>query len=62
MLSISTKIYYNLKEKNYIMANEFPGEGYIEPILFEKKGNFYRIYKNKQGKMKSKKITIKDEK
>lgn len=58
----SSKIYYNFKEKYYIRANKFPGEGFLEPILYEKKGKRYRIYKNKHGKMKSKKITIKEAK
>ena len=57
---ISSKIYYNFKKNYYIKANKFPGEGFVEPILYEKKGKLYRIYKNKRGKMKSKKITIKD--
>ncbi len=56
----SSKIYYNFKENYYIRANRFPGEGFLEPILHERKGKLYRIYKNKRGKMKSKKITIKD--
>jgi len=46
---MSTKIYYNLKENYYIKASQFPGEGYIEPILFGKKGHFYRLYKNKHN-------------
>ena len=56
----TSKIYYNFKEEYYIRANKFPGDGFLKPILIEKKGKLYRIYKNKRGKMKSKKITIKD--
>ncbi|UYP43970.1 hypothetical protein NEF87_000255 [Candidatus Lokiarchaeum ossiferum] len=58
---MSAKIFYNLKKKIYVKAEEFPGDGFIKPILFEKNGEFFRKYKNKRGKTKVTKIKVRNQ-